>query len=163
MCELLICRDDCAIQEAGKIWAEATARRDGDELEESDFRISEQLIKQVLVASPQSFLLLLKQDNSVVGFLVVQPLVEDGNGKSCEIKYLGVYPQYWGGGYAHRLLQKMAGVAREVGFETALLWVCEDNLRANQVYEQMGWVRSEKTRTHLHTGRIENQYVLSLG
>lgn len=85
-------------------------------------------------------------------------VIEDGTfvGTSCycksrffdfdnfgEIVSIYFLPQYIGKGYGKRLLDVAIGELVHLGFQDIFLWVLEDNLRARQFYEKVGFMPSE--------------------
>jgi ribosomal protein S18 acetylase RimI-like enzyme len=77
-----------------------------------------------------------EDDGRVVGFVSVGPSRdEDGFG---ELYAIYVEPESWSGG-AGRALIEAAEEELAAGYDSALLWVLEDNPRARNFYERAGW------------------------
>lgn len=156
-------RDDAAAQAAAAVWATATARR--DDVEATDVAVAEArpLMAAVLERSERSFLLVqYDADESIVAFAAIEPLDGAEDARRGEVRYLGVAPDHWGGGWARRLLVDVPDACREAGFDDVVLWVYADNIRAIWVYEAMGWSATGETRVHPRTGRTESEYRLKL-
>ncbi|MEO6570843.1 MAG: GNAT family N-acetyltransferase [Ilumatobacteraceae bacterium] len=50
-----------------------------------------------------------------------------------------LHPDAWGSGAASALMQHTEDRMRAEGFDTAVLWVLDDNPRARAFYEKFGW------------------------
>ena len=74
----------------------------------------------------------------VVGFSVIGPSRSAAEGWG-EIYSIYVHPDHWGDGHGHRLLSAAEEALREMGFERALLWVLDTNVRARAFYERQSW------------------------
>lgn len=155
-------RDTAAAEEAARIWAHATAKRDENSSDDVDSGEAVELVKQTLASSERSFLLYLKSEEEMMAFAAVEPSREAEESVG-EIRYLGVAPGHWGEGWARRLLVAVPSALRDSEFNSGELWVYADNIRAIFVYEAMGWIGSEQTRRHPVTNRVEQKFVLRLG
>ena len=85
-----------------------------------------------------------KQD-SVVGFAqltqgTTEPCLE-GSEKPIELQRLYVSPEYHGAGVGRKLVDRVEGMAGEMGFVTLWLGVWEENLKAQMVYAKFGFER----------------------
>ncbi len=60
-------------------------------------------------------------------------------GECGEIVSIYLLPEYMGKGYGRQLLEAMIRELKRLGFQDIFLWVLEDNLRARQFYEKMGF------------------------
>jgi ribosomal protein S18 acetylase RimI-like enzyme len=80
----------------------------------------------------------------IVGFSSYGPERERARGFTGrgEIWGLYVHPDAWGGGAATELMMYTELRLRAEGFESAVLWVLEDNPRARAFYEKFGWAAS---------------------
>jgi hypothetical protein len=88
------------LDEAGRIWAEATAFRDGSP-DVAALDAARAVIKPVVRSSAQSLLLVaLGNDNDALGFAVAVTAgpVHD---RRAELRYLGVRPRAWAAGSRH--------------------------------------------------------------
>jgi len=87
----------------------------------------------------------------VVGFSSYGPEGERARGHTGrgEIWALYVDPDLWGSGVAGELMEFTELRLRAEGFDTAVLWVLEDNPRARAFYEKFGWETSGMT-AHFH-------------
>ncbi len=80
----------------------------------------------------------------VVGFSSYGPERERARGFTGrgELWAFYLHPDVWGTGLASELLEHTELRLRAEGFESAVLWVLEDNPRARRFYENHGWVAS---------------------
>lgn len=145
-----------ALLEAARIWARATARRDG--LSEPVPAERKLPGLRAALAAPRASLHIATRDRLPVGFLVLVP-----SDPSLELRYLGVAPCAWGEGVAARLLAHAARVAEAGGFDTAELWVLAENERAIAVYTRAGWVLTTDVKSQIDTRRIEQRLELHVG
>jgi GNAT superfamily N-acetyltransferase len=89
----------------------------------------------------------------IVGAAMMLPArAADGAGEViaglCHISMVCVEPGEWGRGIGARLVDRVIGEARELGFEDAQLWTQADNARAQRLYEHRGFVRSGREKAH---------------
>lgn len=70
-----------------------------------------------------------------------------------EIISIYFLPEYIGKGYGRHLLLKCLDELKKAGFERILLWVLEDNRRAQRFYEKNGFVFSGECRTEQIGGK----------
>jgi ribosomal protein S18 acetylase RimI-like enzyme len=77
----------------------------------------------------------------VVGFASYGPERERARGVTGRAELYAFYfhPDVWGSGVASALIEHTEERFRAEGFETAVLWVLEDNPRARRFYEKHGW------------------------
>jgi ribosomal protein S18 acetylase RimI-like enzyme len=159
--EIVVGRGDEDLDDAARIWAEATAARDGDP-EVAALEIARPLIEAVVNDSTESLLLIARTAHGeAVGFAASAP-IGAGHGRRAELRYLGVRPGAWGGGVAGALLQAMADQLCGLGFVEAELWVNQDNPRAIALYRRAGWRRAPEIRVNPASGRLMERYVLQL-
>jgi GNAT superfamily N-acetyltransferase len=79
--------------------------------------------------------------DTVEGFVSCGPLRdEDLALHCCEVYALYVRPESWRRGIGRALLETALRHGREIGATTQVLWVLEDNRRARDFYEALGWV-----------------------
>lgn len=160
--EVVVARGDDHLDDAARIWAEATAARDGDP-DVAPLEVARPLIESVVNGSPDSlFLVAVAGDGDAMGFALCEPL-GTGPDRRAELRYLGVRPGAWGSGVATRLLAAVRDQLRDRGFATAELWVNADNHRAIAVYRGSGWAASPETRVNPRSGRVMERYVLRIG
>jgi GNAT superfamily N-acetyltransferase len=141
-------------REAARIWAAATAHRDGRPAPapvESALPIIERGLSPI-----GSTLHLAYVGTRAAGFAVVV-----AHDRGLEILYLGVDPGSWGAGVARRLLLDVTEYAVETSRSAVDLWVYDDNVRAVDVYRRAGWLATEDVRTHATSGRLERRYIRS--
>lgn len=160
---VVVAGGDEYVDEAARIWAEATTARDG-EAEVPPLHVSRPLIKTVLDSSPRSLLLVaLDQDGRALGFAAVEPMSRAGEpDDEARLRYLGVRPAAWGRGVAAQLLVALRSRLTAGGFTRALLGVYVDNFRAIALYERLGWSRCGRAVPHPRSGRLEQEYRLDL-
>jgi ribosomal protein S18 acetylase RimI-like enzyme len=77
----------------------------------------------------------------VIGFSSYGPERERARGFTGRAELYAFYfhPDAWGSGAATALMQHTEERFRAEGFETAVLWVLDDNPRARRFYERFGW------------------------
>jgi ribosomal protein S18 acetylase RimI-like enzyme len=80
----------------------------------------------------------------IVGFSSYGPERERARGFTGRAELYAFYfrPDTWGTGAASELMEYTEDRFRAEGFETAVLWVLEDNPRARRFYEKHGWTAS---------------------
>lgn len=90
-------------------------------------------------------------DEHVVGFSSYGPERERARGFTGrgEIWAFYLHPHAWGGGAATELMSYTELRLCAEGFESAVLWVLDDNPRARAFYEKLGWATSGMT-AHFH-------------
>ena len=78
----------------------------------------------------------------VIGFSSYGPERERARGFTgrAELYALYLHPDAWGSGAGAALIEHTEERCRAEGFETAVLWVLDDNPRARRFYERHGWV-----------------------
>jgi ribosomal protein S18 acetylase RimI-like enzyme len=83
----------------------------------------------------------------IVGFSSFGPERERARGFTGrgEISAIYVHPDAWGRGAASALMTHTELRLRSEGFESAVLWVLDDNARARTFYEKFGWSPSGLT------------------
>ena len=149
------------LADAARIWAEATAARDGD-AEVAPAGPARARIQQALDASPSSLLLIaVDEGGAVVGFATAAPR-SPGDETTAELRYIGVLPDAWGRGAGTSLLLSAAALLREASFARAVLEVYADNARAVRLYEKLGWRRIGAAPPPGVTGRWLEDYGLDL-
>lgn len=149
------------VDAAAAIWAEATARRDG-EADVAALELARPIIQRVLDSSARAFLpVALARDDAAVAFAAVAPVEETGE-RDAEVHYLGVAPLWWGRGVGSFLLKGVMGELKVRGFAQARLSVYADNPGALRLYERMGWQVHGVGKIHPRSGRIEREYRLVL-
>lgn len=77
----------------------------------------------------------------VIGFSSYGPERERAQGFTGRAELYAFYfhPDVWGSGAASALMEHTEDRFRSEGFETAVLWVLDDNPRARRFYERHGW------------------------
>ncbi len=159
--QVIVDRSRQHLADAARIWAEATAARDGD-AEIAPLGFSRDLIQQALDASPRSLLLIsVDESGAVVGFATAAPR-SPGDETTAELRYIGVRPDAWGRGAGSSLLLSAAALLREAGFTRAILEVYADNARAVRLYEKLGWCRIGAAHPHPGSRRLLEDYSLDL-
>lgn len=78
-------------------------------------------------------------DEKIVG-LCLQGRERDNEGQTGEIYAFYLHPEEWGKGYAHPAMRLALARLRTSGFQTATLWVLEQNARARRFYQRAGFV-----------------------
>jgi ribosomal protein S18 acetylase RimI-like enzyme len=79
-------------------------------------------------------------DNNPVGLICIGKCRdEDQDARTGEVRGLYILPEYWGKGIgAYALLWGLEELSNR-GFEKATLWVLEENIRARNFYEKIGF------------------------
>lgn len=155
------------VDEAARIWAEATAARDGDH-EVASLAQARPVMEQVLGQSPRALLLVARDDGKAAGFAAISPM-EDRNAAgsgpdaaTAQGNYVGVRPGIWGRGVGEALLRETAQRLRGAGYRRAVLSVYTDNERAVVLYERLGWQAIGAPSAHPRSGKLEQRYELPL-
>jgi ribosomal protein S18 acetylase RimI-like enzyme len=144
--------------EAGAIWAEATAARDGD-TEVAPSGPATALVQRVVESSPRSLLVVAADaDERVVGFAAAEPMASDAS--TAHLRFVAVRPGHWGGGVGRQLVAALPGVLAAGGFAHGELEVYVDNPRAVKLYESLGWHPVGDAEPHPRSGRVEQRYRL---
>jgi ribosomal protein S18 acetylase RimI-like enzyme len=151
------------LEDAARIWAEATAVRDR-ESEIAPLALSREVIRAALDGSPRSLLLVaLDESECALGFVAAVPRpASGGDAKPVELTHVGVDPAVWGGGVGSTLLRSTADALRAEGFSRAFLEVYEDNERAVGLYERLGWRPTGAVHPHPRSGRALRDFTLEL-
>jgi ribosomal protein S18 acetylase RimI-like enzyme len=146
------------IEGAARVWARATAIRDGKReippLEAA---------KRVLLAGlreERSTFVVAAGEGEVLGFATAEPTTSR---RVAEVRYVGVDPDCWGGGVGGMVMARMADELALAGFHSAQLLVYADNVPARRLYERMGWHwDGRRPSIHPRTGKPEVRYRLPL-
>ena len=130
-----------------------------------DLRAREERWRQRL-AEPEDrrgIVLVAEEEGSVVGFASCGES-RDTAGEA-ELYAIYVLPETWGSGAGPALMAAAVAALRTSGFDTASLWVLEDNPRARRFYEREGWARDGGRREEefLDTTVTEVSYRITLG
>ncbi|MGW1676449.1 GNAT family N-acetyltransferase [Saccharopolyspora sp. NPDC002376] len=144
------------VADAARIWAEATAARDQEEV--APLQFATPIIQGVLDRSPRSLLLVAVVGDAALGFAAVEPV----DSSTAEVSYVGVHPDAWGSGVGTSLVKELPSQLSARGFTHAQLMVYVDNHRAVRLYESAGWRAVGRPAPHPRSGKPEQQYVLSL-
>jgi ribosomal protein S18 acetylase RimI-like enzyme len=159
--EIVVARGGEYLDDAARIWAEATAFRDGD-ADVAPLEEARPLIQSAVEASPDALLLIaVAGDRAAVGFAACEP-VGAAHDRRAELRYLGVRPDAWGTAVATRLLAAVRDQLRERGFVEAELWVNQENRRAIDLYRRAAWQPSAETRVNPRSGRLMQRYVVAI-
>lgn len=137
-----------ALLDAARIWAAATARRDGL----SEPVPAERKVPglRAALAIPGASLSIARYERIPVGFVVLIP-----SDLGLEVRYLAVAPSTWGRGVGVQLLDHVTSRARAAEIESAELWVLADNERAIAAYLRAGWVPTGDAKSQIDTRRTE--------
>lgn len=95
--------------------------------------------RAILGSTPQTSLLVVDDDDAIVGFSVVGP-DRDGVEGTGEIVAIYLHPDVWDQGYGWALMEHSVAALREHGFDRAVLWVLAGNERARRFYETAAWL-----------------------
>jgi ribosomal protein S18 acetylase RimI-like enzyme len=83
-------------------------------------------------------------DGEIIGFVSVGPATDAG--ADGELYAIYVLPAHWGAGIGRALLQAGEERLRALGHREVVLWVLEDNPRAQRFYEAAGWTKDGMRR-----------------
>lgn len=148
------------IDAAAQIWAEATAKRDGDQ-DVAPLSMSRPVIQRALGSSQGSFLLIaVDQTRSPVGMALLS--ASKTSNDCAELHYFAVSPTAWGRGVGKFLLEKTALELLERRFKTAELEVYENNRSAVELYRNHGWSELRENLVHKETGKRLLRFSLDL-
>ncbi|MGZ4445240.1 MAG: GNAT family N-acetyltransferase [Nocardioides sp.] len=147
---------DAQVEAAARTWADATARRDGAPAP-APWRDKLPGVRRRL-ALPGATLFLVGGPDEPAGFALAAPA-----GGGAELFYLAVAPGAWGTGVASRLLGAVTDWASSLGHDRLVLWVIEDNERAQDVYRRAGWSATDDLRQSPPGGRTERRFVSEVG
>lgn len=104
---------------------------------------------------------------TVDGFVAFGPPLDSESARLTEGQLYAIYadPQRWGRGVGHALIEEATVQLRGIGARTALLWVVENNERAERFYRRHGWVLDGGRRDEEFDGVAVPlvRYVCSLG
>jgi ribosomal protein S18 acetylase RimI-like enzyme len=150
---------------AARVWAEATAARDG-ETGVAPLEISRPVIAAVLDQPGAVLVVALDQHEQVAAFAVAapRPAAEPGPpARTAEVHYVGVRPRLWRTGLGRDVLRALCTELAAAGFRDAQLLVYVDNTRAAQLYQRLGWQPYGPWTPHPRTGKPEQRYRLRFG
>ena len=109
---------------------------------------------------------LLEQDDVLIGFINLGPTrdADQDPTRIGEITSIYLDPAFWRRGFGKTLCRQALDHLRSQGFETASLWVIDQNHRARSFYERLGFEHDGAVKTTpMHTGqRREVRYKLRL-
>jgi ribosomal protein S18 acetylase RimI-like enzyme len=148
------------VDAAARLWAEATAARDGDDEVAALSQARPVLVKAL--SQPGAEFTVAADGDRVVAFATASQAAADGDG-TAEVSYLGSAPDRWGEGLAAITLRALASQLAAVGYQNAQLLVYEDNPAAMRLYERLGWVTDPAPPApHPHTGKPQQRYLLAV-
>lgn len=160
--EIVVARGHEGLDDAARIWAEATAARDGDR-QIAPLEVARPLIESAVSGSTESLLLIARAaPGEAVGFAASGPSGA-ANERRAELRYLGVRPGAWRSGVARQLLQAIEEQLHGLGFVEAELWVNQDSPSAIALYRSAGWQRAPQVRVNPRSGRLMERFVLRIG
>jgi ribosomal protein S18 acetylase RimI-like enzyme len=149
------------IDEAARIWAEATAARDGH-AQVPALDLSRPVIQGVLDRSSRAFLLIARcADGMAAGFAAIEP-APGSNETAAQVSYMGVHPRLWGQHIGETLLLETCRRLKAAGYASVELSVYADNHRAAALYQRLGWQAVGPPTAHPRTGKPEQRYELCL-
>ena len=114
-------------------------------------------------AAPGSWFVVARERGAIVAVAYGGPgRSGDGVGKPIRgllhLSTVAVEPAQWGRGLGSRIVRYALDRAREEGYRRVQLWTHTDNVRAQQLYERLGFVRSGRGKT-AQRGESMVQYV----
>jgi len=88
-----------------------------------------------------------ERGGSLVGFVAFGPADSEAKDlKLGEVYAIYLDSAHWGRGYGRSLFQSATEALRRAGFDEAVLWVLETNVRARRFYEIAGWKPDGQTK-----------------
>jgi L-amino acid N-acyltransferase YncA len=146
------------IEGAARVWARATAKRDG-ETEIPPLEAAKAVLLDSLGAARSTFVVVV-DEGAVVGFATADPAASQ---RVAEVRYVGVDPDHWGSGVGGQVLARLADELAAAEFRAAQLLVYADNAAARRLYERLGWrLSGQEPSPHPRTGKPEVRYHLLL-
>lgn len=147
------------IDGAARVWARATAKRDGKaeipSLEAARVVLLDSLQKE------RSTLVVAANEGAIIGFATAEPATPPA---VAEVRFVGVDPDCWGHGVGGAVMARLADELASAGFLMAELLVYAHNAPARRLYERMGWTWDQQELSlHPRTGKPEVRYHLRLG
>lgn len=132
------------IDGAARVWARATAFRDG-KAEVPSVEDARPVLLDSLRKERSTFVVAV-DESAIVGFATAEPTA---NADAAEVRYVGVDPDHWGSGVGGAVMARLADELAAGGFLSAQLLVYADNDAARRLYERVGWTwdRQEPTST----------------
>ncbi|MGW2161186.1 N-acetyltransferase family protein [Nonomuraea sp. NPDC001699] len=91
-------------------------------------------------AWPRQGALVAESDGRVVGFAGVLPARDGEDGATvAEVATIYLTPESWVRGIGRALMDAVLAALTEAGYQEAVLWVLDTNVRARRFYEAAGW------------------------
>jgi L-amino acid N-acyltransferase YncA len=106
-----------------------------------------------------------EEDGRIVGFANIGPCRDEDARGLGEVHAIYVLAERWGVGLGRALMAAAVDGLVAAGFDSAVLWVLEDNVRARGFYEAAGWQPDGGVRRGRHLGveTAELRYRIALG
>ena len=146
------------IDGAARVWARATAERDGT-AEIAPLEAAKAVLLDSLEKQGSTFVVAARE-SAVIGFATAEPTA---SAQVAEVRFVGVDPDYWESGVGGALLARLADELASAGFRSAQLLVYAHNVPARRLYERMGWTWDQQEPSlHPRTGKPEVRYHLRL-
>lgn len=110
-------------------------------------------LAKAYLRQPDAFLVVAEDSEEIVGMTVgMQALEDDGKGPPmpglAHFAMVFVGPGRWGEGIGRCLVKRLVREAHERGYRGAQLWTAPDNLRAQKLYEGLGFRQSGRAATN---------------
>ena len=85
-------------------------------------------------------------DEQIVGFVSIGPAKEDDiNAAAGELMLIYLDPQFWSMGFGTKLANHALDIFSDRGYNTAVLWAFEKNVRADGFYRSLGFAKDGKS------------------
>ena len=97
------------------------------------------------------------ENGLIRGFATIMPSRDSDLPNHGELCALYVDPEQWGRGIGVSLMSAARARLSSLGFENALLWVLENNVRAERFYQIDGWAPDGLSRTDTLWGVTVNE------
>ena len=146
------------IDGAARVWARATAKRDG-KVEIASLEAAKAVLLDSLRKERSTFVVA-AHERAIIGFATAEPTT---SAQVAEVRFVGVDPDNWGSGVGGTVMARLADELASAAFLSAQLLVYAHNAPARRLYERMGWAWDEqKPSLHPRTGKAEVRYQLRL-
>ena len=96
--------------------------------------------RTVLPLLPDAEFYLVQEGKLPIGVFNAHTCRDENTGDCGEIGIFYFLPEYWGKGYAAPAMQFALDRLKERDYQSVVLWVFEENLRARRFYEKQGFV-----------------------
>jgi len=100
---------------------------------------AKRLLKEFDEYRDTSFYYVAELDGKIIGCMLLSKCREEGKSNAGEVIAMYLFKEFWDCGYGRNMMEHSLGVFRRMGFEEAVIWVLEENVRARRFYEKFGF------------------------